>query len=74
MQEKSNDFNPLPVGCDGDRALIDEAYLCVMSDPENYSTWQYEFINDIRNLSKDRSFSLSRNQRFYVQKILDKEN
>lgn len=55
-----------------DRELVHDAYLEVMSDPENYSSWQQDFIEDVEfRFKNEQQTTLTEKQKIHVRKILE---
>lgn len=57
---------------DNDRELVHDAWLEVMSDPEKYSDFHIQLVEDLEYRFKHEGInSLTNKQRFYINKILD---
>lgn len=57
-----------------DKDLVHDAWLEVNSDPENYSEWQRDFIEDVElRFKKGLQFTLTDKQMLQVRKILEGE-
>lgn len=55
-----------------DKDLVHDAWLEVKSDPDNYTEWQRDFIEDIEfKFKNDLIHTLSMKQMFQVRKILE---
>lgn len=57
-----------------DKELVHDAWLEVKSDPEHYTEWQRDFIEDVElRLKKELQFTLTDKQMLQVRKILEGE-
>jgi len=57
---------------DNDRELVHDAWLEVMNDPEKYSDFHIQLVEDLEYKFKNEGIkSLTNKQRFYIEKILN---